>query len=87
MSSSVSDSVLTKSFILSIHPWGPYSVQSVGDVSAVSLSIGYNPGRVTTPTQDTSTLALILPTSEVGQAESTPPGINSTAEWDLNSGS
>jgi len=31
-------------------------------------------------------LALILPTSEGWQAELTPPGINSTAEQDLNSG-
>ena len=46
-----------------------------------------NPGWVTTPTQDTSKLALILPTSEGCHAESTPPGINSTADWDLNSGS
>ena len=30
---------------------------------------------------------LIVPTSEGRQAESTLPGINSTAEWDLNSGS
>jgi len=39
------------------------------------------------PTQDTSKLALILPTSEGCQAESTPPSINSTAKLDLNSGS
>ena len=32
-----------------------------------------------------SKLVLVLPTSEVGQAESTPPGINSTAKQDLNS--
>jgi len=43
---------------------GPYSVQSVGAASAVSLAIGHNPGRVATPTQYTSMLALILPTSE-----------------------
>ena len=39
---------------------GPYSVQSVGAASAVSLAIGHNPGRVATPTQDTSKLALIF---------------------------
>ena len=44
-----------------------------------------HPGWVATPTQDTSKLALILPTSEGRHAESTPPGINSTAEWDFNS--
>ena len=48
----------------SIHPLGPYSVQSVGAAEAVSLAIGHNPGRVTTPTQYTSELALILLTSE-----------------------
>ena len=37
-----------------IHPFGPYSVQSVGAAEAVSLAIGHNPGRVATPTQDTS---------------------------------
>jgi len=47
-----------------IHPLGPYSVQSVGATSTVSLAIGYNPGRVTTPTQDTNKVALILSTSE-----------------------
>ena len=52
-----------------------------------SLAIGHNPGWVATPTQDTSKLALILPTSDEWQAESTPPGINSTAKGDLNSGS
>ena len=71
----------------SIHPSGPFSVQSVGAAEAVSWAVGYNPGQVATPTQDTSKLALILPTSERRQAESTPPGINSTAEGDLNSGS
>ena len=48
----------------SIHPLGPYSVQSIGAAEAVSLAIGYNTGWVATPTQDTSKLALILPTSE-----------------------
>ena len=48
----------------SIHPLEPYSLQSVGAASAVSLAIGHNPGRIATPTQDTSKLALILPTSE-----------------------
>ena len=48
----------------SIHPLGPYSVQSIGAAKAVSLALGNNPGRVATPTQDTSKLALILPTSE-----------------------
>ena len=43
---------------------GPYSVQSIGAAEADSLAIGHNPGRVTTPTQYTSMLALILPTSE-----------------------
>ena len=43
---------------------GPYSVQSVGAAKAVSLAIGHNAGRVATPTQYTSKLALILPTSE-----------------------
>ena len=38
--------------------------QSVGAALAVSLAIGHNPGRVATQTQDTSKLALILPTSE-----------------------
>ena len=71
----------------SIHPWGPYSVQSVGTAKAVSLVIGHNPGQVATPTQVTSKLALILSTSEGWRAESTPPGINYTAEGDLNSGS
>ena len=47
-----------------IHPLGPYSVQSVGAAEAVSLAIWHNPGRVAIPTQDTSKLALILPTSE-----------------------
>ena len=69
-----------------IHPSGPYSVQSVGAAKAVSLAIGHNPGWIAAPTQDTSKLTLILPTSEGWQAESTPPGINSTAEQDLNSG-
>ena len=41
-----------------------YSVQSIGAAKAVSLAIGHNPGWVTTPTQDTCKLALILPTSE-----------------------
>jgi len=68
-----------------IHPLGPYSKKSVGAAEAVSLTNGYNPGQVTSPTQDTSQLALILPTSEGWQAESTPPGINSAAEGDLNS--
>jgi len=49
---------------INIHPLGPYSVQSVGAALAVSLAIGHNPGRVPPPTQDTSKLALILPTSE-----------------------
>ena len=40
------------------------SVQSVGAAEAVSFAIGHNPGRVATATQDTSKLALILPTSE-----------------------
>ena len=48
----------------SIHPLGPYSVQSVGAAEAVSLAIGHNPGRVDTPIQYTSKLALIFPTSE-----------------------
>ena len=65
---------------------GPYSLQSVDAASAVSLAIGHNPGWVATPTQYTSMLALILPTSERWQAELTPPGIDSTAERDLNSG-
>ena len=48
----------------SIH-WGPHSVQILcGAAEAVSLAIGHNSGRVTTLTQDTSKLALILPTSE-----------------------
>ena len=62
-------------------------MQSIGAAKAVSLAIGYYPGWVATPTQDTSMLALILSTSEGRQAESTPPGINSTAEGDLKSGS
>ena len=62
-------------------------MQSVDAAEAVSLAIGHNPGWVATLTQYTSMLALILPTSEGWQAESTPLGINSTAEWDLNSGS
>ena len=77
---------LDKINVCIIHPFGPYSVQSVGAAETVSLAIGHNPGRVTTPTQYTSMLALILPTSEGWQAESTPPSINSTAEWDLNPG-
>jgi len=48
----------------SIHPLGPYSVQSIGAAQAASLAIGHNPGQVTTPTQYTSKLALILLTSE-----------------------
>ena len=64
---------------------GPYSVQSIGAAEAASLAIGHNPGQVATPTQYTSMLALIVPTSEGRQAESIPPGFNSTAEWDLNS--
>ena len=71
----------------SIHPLGPYSVQSVGAAEAVSLDIGYNTGRIATPTKDTSKLAHMLLTSEGWQAESTSPGINSKAKWDLNSGS
>ena len=66
----------------SIHPLGPYFVQSVGAAEAVSLAIGHNPGRVATPTQDTSILALILPTLEGWQAESTLPGVNSTTQQD-----
>ena len=54
--------------VSSIHPLGPYSVQSVGAAEAVSLAIGHNPGPVTTPTQDTSKLALISLTSEGWQA-------------------
>ena len=65
---------------------GPYSVQNVGAAKAVSLAIGHNPGWVAKPTQYTRMLALILPTSEGWQAELTLPGINSTAERDLNSG-
>ena len=61
-------------------------MQSVGAASAVSLASGHNPGRVATPTQYTSMLALILLTLEGWQAELTPPDINSTAEQDLNSG-
>ena len=38
---------------LSIHPWGPYSVQSIGAAEAVSWAIGHNPGWITTLTQDT----------------------------------
>ena len=71
-------------YLHSIHPSGPYSVQSVGAAKVVSLAIGHNSGQVTTPTQDTSMLALFLPTSEGWQAESTPPGVYSTAKWDLN---
>ena len=63
---------------------GPYSVQRVGAASAVSMAIGHNPGRVATPTQDSSKLALTLLTTEGRQAESTPPGINSTAQHDFN---
>ena len=37
----------------SIHPSGPYSIQSIGAVEAVSWAIGHNPGGVATPTQDT----------------------------------
>ena len=43
---------------------GPYSVQSVVAAEAVSLAIEHNPGQVSTPSQDTSKLALILPTSK-----------------------
>ena len=43
----------------SIHPLGPYSVQSVGAAEAVYLAIGHNPGWIATPTQYTSKLALI----------------------------
>ena len=53
-------------------------MQSVGAAKAVSLAIGHNPGWVTTPSQDTSKLALVLPTSEGRQAESTPPGMQVT---------
>uniref|UniRef100_A0A8C4N7N1 Ig-like domain-containing protein n=2 Tax=Eptatretus burgeri TaxID=7764 RepID=A0A8C4N7N1_EPTBU len=60
---------------LSIHPLGPYSVQSIGAAQAVSWAIGHNPGWVTTSTQDTSKPELILPTSEGCQAESTRPGL------------
>ena len=62
-------------------------MQSIGVAEAVSLAIKHNPGQVATPTQDNSKLALILPTLEGWQAESTPSGINSTAKEDLNSGS
>ena len=44
----------------SIHPLGPYSVQSVGAASAVSWAIGHNPGWVTTSTHEISKLALIF---------------------------
>ena len=60
--------------------------ESVGAAETVCFAIGHNPGWDATPTQDTSKLALIFPTSEGWQAESTPPGINSTAEQDLNFG-
>ena len=60
-------------------------MQSIGAAEAVSLAIVHNPGQVATPTQDTSKLALIFPTLEGWQAESTPPGFNSIAEWDWNS--
>ena len=62
-------------------------MQSGGAAKGVTWVIGHNPGRVATPTKDTSKLALILPTSEGWQAESTPLVINSTPEQDLNSGS
>ena len=77
------DTILARLFI---HPLGPYSVQSVGAASAVSLAIRHNLGWVATPTWDTSKLALFLPTLEGWQVELTPPGINSTGEQDLNSG-
>uniref|UniRef100_A0A8C4Q6T7 Protein HTATIP2 n=1 Tax=Eptatretus burgeri TaxID=7764 RepID=A0A8C4Q6T7_EPTBU len=38
--------------------------KNVGAAEADSLAVGHNPGRVATPTQDTSKLALILLTSE-----------------------
>ena len=38
---------------ISIRPMGPYTVQSVGAAEAVSWTIGYNPGWVTTLMQDT----------------------------------
>ena len=46
--------------IISIHPSGPHSMQSIGAAEAVSLAIGHNPGRVATSTQCTSKLALIF---------------------------
>ena len=64
--------ILTGPWHTTAHPLGPYSVQSVGAAEAVSLAVGYNPGWVATPTQYTSKLALISPTSEGWQAESTP---------------
>jgi len=42
---------------------------SVGAALAVSLAIGHNPGRVATPTQYNSMLALIWPTSEGWQVD------------------
>ena len=54
----------TSRFHPSIHPLGPYSLQSVGAAKAVSWAIEHNPGQVATLTQDTSKLVLILPTSE-----------------------
>ena len=36
-----------------IHPLGPYYVQSIGAAKAVSWAIGYNPGWVATLMQDT----------------------------------
>jgi len=39
-------------------------VQSIGAALAVSLAVGHNPGHIATPTEDTSKLALILPTLE-----------------------
>ena len=43
----------TPSICPSVHPFGPYFVQSIGAAKAVSWAIGHNPGQVTTPTQDT----------------------------------
>ena len=50
---SVDSHALFQTVYPSIHPSGPYSVQSVGAAEVVSWAIGHNPARVATPTQDT----------------------------------
>ena len=57
-------------------------MQSLGAAKAVSLAVGHNPGRVATPTQDTSQHA----GTHFAYLGRMTGRVNPTAERDLNSG-